>query len=217
MGELTGTHDGSRDSGGAGPVSATAYATEDLPLREDIRLLGRILGDVVREQHGVELFETVESVRKTAVRIRALGSQAPLTEVGERLDALEVETAISVVRAFGYFAYLANIAEDHHRNRRYRHELLAGRASQDGSLPSALSRLKRAGVTPGNLARVLERSQISPVLTAPPTEVQRKSILDRQVAIARLLSQRDRPLLTAEELESNELALRREVLTLWLT
>jgi phosphoenolpyruvate carboxylase len=89
----------------------TGYADDDLPLREDIRLLGRILGDVIREQHGLELFDFVERVRKTAVRLRAFGNHAPLAEVGKLLDTIDVETAISVVRAFGYFSYLANVAE----------------------------------------------------------------------------------------------------------
>jgi phosphoenolpyruvate carboxylase len=196
-------------------AQAAERSDEDLPLREDIRLLGRLLGETLRRDRGEELFGVVEDVRRLAVRFHRDGDPQARAELARRLDALDVEGAISVVRAFSYFSHLANIAEDHHKNRRFRLERLAGTEPADGSLPLALARIKAAGVPSAKLRDVLDRAAMSPVLTAHPTEVQRKSILDRQRAIARVLTERDRGPRTPEETQQTEQALRREVTTLW--
>ena len=133
------------------------------------------------------------------------------------LNALDVEPAIAVVRAFSYFSHLANIAEDQHHNRCFRRDQLAGKPPREGSLLVALERIKAGKVKSDGLRKVLGQASISPVLTAHPTEVQRKSILDREVAIARLLTERDRVRLTADETAASERALRREVSTMWET
>ncbi len=190
---------------------------KDLPLREDIRLLGRLLGDTIRSHEGADTFHTVEAIRRSAVRFRRDGDPAARAELERTLDGLEIETTISVVRAFSYFSHLANIAEDQHHNRRRRFHRLAGSKPQEGSLALALERLKSGGVKAAALRQVLGQAAISPVLTAHPTEVQRKSILDRQVAIARLLAERGRRALTPEETAERDEALRREIETLWQT
>ena len=121
------------------------------------------------------------------------------------------------MRAFSYFSQLANIAEDQHHNRRRRAHLIAGSPPQEGSMALALSRARGEGVDADEVSEFFRNALISPVLTAHPTEVQRKSILDCQLEIARLLTERDRMQLTPEEMAQNEEALRRVVLTLWQT
>lgn len=196
------------------PVSA-GRSTNDASLREDIRLLGRLLGETLRAEEGDELFRIVEDVRRLAVRFRRDGDPEARAELARQLDALDSESAISVVRAFSYFSHLANIAEDQHQNRRFRQERLADSAPEEGSVTLALERLKAGGVSPGRLRGLLDRATISPVLTAHPTEVQRRSTLDRELAIARLLAERDRFAHTRDEIARNEQALRRELVTLW--
>jgi phosphoenolpyruvate carboxylase len=178
-------------------------------------MLGRLLGDAVRECEGAVLFQVVEDVRQLAVQFRRDDDPEARTELARRLDGLDIEAAISVVRAFSYFSHLANIAEDQDKNRRFRLDRLGGLPQEDGSLVLAIERMKAAGVAPARLRAVLGQALVSPVLTAHPTEVQRRSILDRQLAIARLMADRDRSALTKDEQAENEQALRREIDTLW--
>jgi len=198
------------------PVTRARKHDEDLPLREDIPLLGRVLGDTVRDHEGEQIFRTVENIRHTAVRFRRDGDLEARAALESMLDALEIEPAISVVRAFSYFSHLANIAEDQHRHRQFLRSR-GSRQLREGSLTVALDRLKAAGVKAPKLRQVLHHASISPVLTAHPTEVQRKSTLDRQVAIARLLAERERFRARREDDVIREKALRREVSTLWQT
>jgi phosphoenolpyruvate carboxylase len=186
-------------------------------LREDIRLLGRVLGETLRRQAGDAMFDVVERIRRTAIRFRRDGDHDARVELAALVEGLEIEAAISVVRAFTYFSHLANIAEDRHHNRCWRRRAQGGEPPDDGSLALAVARLKDEGVSAERLAETLRKVAISPVLTAHPTEVQRKSILDRHMALARLLAERGRPDLTRDELSKNDSALRREVTTLWQT
>ncbi|SDX35682.1 Phosphoenolpyruvate carboxylase, type 1 [Collimonas sp. OK242] len=189
---------------------------KDAPLKEDIRLLGRLLGDVLREQEGDSVFEVVETIRQTAVRFRRESDPQAGADLDKLLKKLTRDQTNSVVRAFSYFSHLANIAEDQHHNRRRRAHLLAGSAAQAGSVAHALSKLDDAGVSGATVRSFLKDALISPVLTAHPTEVQRKSILDAEREIARLLADRDRPL-TAKELRDNTELLRGRIATLWQT
>ncbi|SDC70561.1 phosphoenolpyruvate carboxylase [Paraburkholderia lycopersici] len=190
---------------------------KDLPLFEDIRYLGRLLGEVLREQEGDAVFDVVETIRQTAVRFRREDDSADALALEKQLRALSPEQTVSVVRAFSYFSHLANIAEDRHRNRRRRIHELAGSAPQAGTIAHSLERLAQAGAaaTPV-LQQFFNDALIVPVLTAHPTEVQRKSTLDSQHDIARLLAERDQPL-THRELEHNEALLRARVTSLWQT
>ncbi len=178
-------------------------------------MLGRLLGDAVRDCEGDVLFQVVEDVRQLAVQFRRDDDPEARAELARRLDGLDIEAAISVVRAFSYFSHLANIAEDQDKNRRFRLDRLGGLPQEDGSLVLAIERMKAAGVAPARLRAVLGQALVSPVLTAHPTEVQRRSILDRQLAIARLMADRDRSALTKDEQADGEQALRREIDTLW--
>jgi phosphoenolpyruvate carboxylase len=192
----------------------------DLPLREDTRLLGRMLGDVVRRHAGGDAFARVEAVRQTAIRFRrAEGGQARAvrTDLSHLLNDLTIPATLDVVRAFSYFSHLANLAEDVHQNRRRRAHALAGSPPQAGSVAGAIAKLADAGVDRDAFAEWLADALVSPVLTAHPTEVQRKSILDCEREIARLLMWRDRTLLTPEETREWEASLQLQVLTLWQT
>src|SRR5690349_12923839 len=120
----------------ANHVSATDEqgVDKDAPLKEDIRLLGRLLGEVLRDQEGEEVFSVVEAIRQTAVRFRREADAGATKELDGMLKILTREQTITVVRAFSYFSRLANIAEDQHHIRRRRAHLLAGSAPQRGSI-----------------------------------------------------------------------------------
>jgi len=192
----------------------TAEAKEQ-QLREDRRLLGRLLGDVVREQAGAAVFETIERIRQTAVRFRRAESEAgggaasARDELAAQLNALDIEQTLHVVRAFSFFSHLLNIAEDAQQNRRRRAHAESGSARRPGSFSHALERVREAGHGADALAAWFARARVSPVLTAHPTEVQRQSILDCERAIARLIAEPAAP--------ERDAALHREVLRLWLT
>ena len=189
---------------------------KDAPLKEDIRLLGRLLGNVLREQEGEAVFQVVETIRQTAVRFHRESDAQSGAELDRLLKKLTRDQTISVVRAFSYFSHLANIAEDQHHNRRRRMHLLAGSASQQGSIGYALSRLEETGISGTAVRRFFTEALISPVLTAHPTEVQRKSILDAEREIAKLLAERNHPL-TPKEVAHNTQLLHAYVATLWQT
>src|SRR6478609_6325151 len=194
------------------------------PLVEDIRLLGRILGDVIREQEGVEAFELIERVRKLSVAFRRDADQEADRALKALLKSLSGEETVRVIRAFTYFSHLANLAEDrHHIRRRIVHERAGD--TQEGSIEVALARLRWAGIHAKTVSQTLAHSYLSPVLTAHPTEVQRKSILDAERDIANLLVARDeikshalpRDALAPRELAANEVQIRARVMQLWQT
>jgi len=198
------------------PKKETASAAaKNKPLVEDIRLLGRILGDTIREQEGAEEFELIERVRKLSVAYRLKADASAGRVLDRLLKNLSADQTVSVIRAFSYFSHLANIAEDrHHVRRRAVHEREGHQ--QEGSLSVTFERLHRADHRSADIAHALAGAYVSPVLTAHPTEVQRKSILDAERAIARLVSQRDEPL-TPHERDHNEALIRARVTQLWQT
>jgi len=201
-------------------MNAPVPEDKELPLREDTRLLGRILGDVLRDQAGADGYERIEAVRQTAIRFRrAQGEDAHAARdaLSALLNPLPIASVLHVVRAFSYFSHLANIAEDVHHTRRRRAHAAAGAPPRPGSLDYAVARLASAQVPPEAVQAWLDEALVSPVLTAHPTEVQRKSILDTEREIARLLVWRDRTALTPEERLSFDRDLWTQVLGLWQT
>jgi phosphoenolpyruvate carboxylase len=200
-------------------MDAAAIGLEDkeAPLREDRRLLGRLLGDVIEAQAGAATRERIESIRQTAVRFRRAKSDPAMAgeaaaakrELDAQLDALPIEETLHVVRAFSYFSHLLNIAEDAHQNRRRVAHAEAGSRSRPGSIAYALEQALAAGATPEKLLAWFSRARVSPVLTAHPTEVQRQSILDCEREIARLVAE--------PQSAARDDALYAEVLRLWLT
>ncbi|MDP5239351.1 phosphoenolpyruvate carboxylase [Uliginosibacterium sp. 31-16] len=190
---------------------------KDTPLRDDIRMLGRILGNTVRQQEGADVFDLIERIRQTSIRFHRDDDLDARHELEGMLKELARENALNVVRAFSFFSQLSNIAEDEHHIRRSRAHLRAGSAPREGSMAHALDLATHAGIGDDQLKAFFSTAMIRPVLTAHPTEVQRKSILNCQLRIAQLLDERDRVQLTPEEEEENEESLRREVLLLWET
>ncbi len=185
------------------------------PLVEDIRLLGRILGDVIREQEGHEAFELIERIRQLSVAYRLKADASAGRVLDRLLKNLSADQTVTVIRAFSYFSHLANIAEDrHHLRRRAVHE--GAGHQQEGSLALAFERLHRADHRAADIAQALAEAYVSPVLTAHPTEVQRKSILDAERALAALLAQRDE-LAGEERRAENEALIRARVVQLWQT
>jgi phosphoenolpyruvate carboxylase len=199
-------------------LSSTADSSGiDLQLREDVRLLGRILGETLREQEGEESFRLVENVRRAAVRFRKTQDTRDGEHLELMLDSLSPSDTLAVVRAFSYFSQLSNIAEDLHHNRLHRKNLKVGSALTNGSLQLALERVEERQVSKETLQNFLNNMLVSPVLTAHPTEVQRKSILDCHLIISQLVSERNRVDMTPDELAENEETLHRFVLILWQT
>ena len=207
------------------PLSPSRRAkANERPLVEDIRLLGRILGDVIREQEGVEAYELVERIRKLSVAFRRDADDEADKALKRLLKSLPGDQAVSVIRAFTYFSHLANLAEDrHHIRRRAIHERAGD--TREGSIEVALARLRWAGISAKTVSMTLAHSHVSPVLTAHPTEVQRKSILDAERSIAKLLAERDetraralpKDALAPRELAANEAQIRSRVMQLWQT
>lgn len=185
-------------------------------LRQDIRLLGRTLGEVIRDCDGRAIYNTIEKLRRAAVKFRREGdvSQEPVLE--RAIRRLNDEQVNSVARAFGYFLHLSNIAEDREQNRRQRDHELHQEAAMRGSLLGALKHLQACGVRRRRILRALEDMSIVPVLTAHPTEVQRKSTLDVHREIARQLQQNDANL-TAREQRLAQQRLTGLIATLWQT
>jgi phosphoenolpyruvate carboxylase len=187
-----------------------------------------MLSDVIREQEGDAAYALIEQIRQLSVSFRRHADPVADKTLNKLLKSLSGDQTVSVVRAFTYFSHLANLAEDrHHIRRRAVHER-AG-SIRPGSIDMTLKRLSSGGITPQAISDMLAHSFVSPVLTAHPTEVQRKSILDAERAIAQLLTARDDILaqaaasqvahdaLTPRELSQNEAQLRARVLQLWHT
>ncbi len=189
----------------------------DEALHADIRLLGRILGETIRALDGEEIFLLIENIRQLAVRFHRNHEQAAQAELESILSGLSDSRINSLTRAFGYFSILANIAEDHHHTRRWRAHLIAGSPPREGSLAAGIARAREDGFDTARLKDFFANATISPVLTAHPTEVQRRSILDILDTIGALLNRRDRLAQTKAEHEDIEIELRSLVMTLWQT
>lgn len=190
---------------------------EDARLRTDIRLLGRILGDTVRDQEGADVFDLVERIRQTSIRFHRDDDQPARRELELILDSMSISQTLRIVRAFSYFSHLANIAEDQNNIRQMRARTGANGAPRASVLTQTLTHARDAGIGAADLRRFFETAEVSPVLTAHPTEVRRKSTIDREMEIAALLDRRERVQLTPEEAEASDEQLRRAVLTLWKT
>jgi phosphoenolpyruvate carboxylase len=183
---------------------------------DDIRLLGRMIGDVLHEQAGERTFELVERVRQIAVAERRDGA-VPLDALTDELAGAGLDDQLHLIRAFGWLSLLANTAEDLHQERRRRYHRDAGTGEQEGSLAATLDHLLAAGVPPGSVAEALRRLTVSPVITAHPTEVRRKTVLDHVDSVATLLQRRARLADGSSEQAELDVALRLEVLVLWQT
>ena len=188
-------------------------ATE--PLREDIRLLGAILGDTIREQNGEEIFHLVERARVESFRVRR--SEIDRADLARMFDGIDVHQAILVIRAFTHFALLANIAEDIHRERRRKIHMQAGEPPQDSSLAATYRKLDAANLDPAQVTDALTDALVSPVITAHPTETRRRTVFDTQYRITELMRLRLHGHTETPGGRDIEHELRCQVLTLWQT
>ena len=166
------------------------------PLRDDVRFLGRLLGETLAAQEGQALFDTVERVRRLSKQARG-GDLESLERLSSQLSAMPIEDAEPVARAFAHFLNLANIAEQHHRLRQRRlHSRDPSAGPEQGSVEETVERLLADGVTPDELYQAVCSQRIELVLTAHPTQVTRRTLLSKFARIESVLEQNDRADLT---------------------
>ncbi len=200
--------------------------TKDNPLRRDVRSLGAILGQVLVEQSGQDLFELVEQLRQLLIEHRETvrrhpeqaSSPALMLKAREIVSGMDLSRAYRVTKAFATYFELTNLAETNHRKRRRRAgKLDREHAPPPGSFRGTLQRMKENGISAENAAAALNQIAITPVFTAHPTEVARQTVLLKRRRIAQQLERLDRLPLTAEEAEDCENKIRAEVTSLWQT
>ena len=198
---------------------------KEAPLRRDVRSLGTLLGEVLREQGGEELFVQVETLRRLAAERRQAelsGDSATANSALQKalllVHTLPVDRAYGLARAFGFYFELINLAETNHRKRRRLAGSLRSSAEpQRGSLQGTLRRMRKAGYTADEALEALHRICITPVFTAHPTEVARRSVISKRRRIALLLEQLDQIPSSEDELERLENGLMTEITGLWQT
>jgi phosphoenolpyruvate carboxylase len=188
------------------------------PLRDDVRLLGELLGETLRRDEGITHFERVERVRALAKLTRTGTGGEDFETLADEMRAMPVDAALPVARSFAHFLNLANIAEQHHRVRRRREiEREPGGRPQQASIEEALPRLMHSGVSGDTLYDAICCLRIELVITAHPTEIMRRTLQHKYNRIADALAGRDRPDLTPLERESLLQAMRREIAGAWHT
>jgi phosphoenolpyruvate carboxylase len=201
-------------------LEARTSDIKEAPLRRDVRSLGMLLGQVLREQAGDELFAEVEELRQIAIRRREAdpqtGSSEPFVAALGSAHSLDLVQAYRLARAFAFYFELINLAETNHRKRRRLSLQLSGEA-QRGSLRGTLRAMRVAGISGEEALNWLGSISIIPVFTAHPTEVARRVVMFKRRRIADLLEQLDRIPLSDEQLELFEESLAAEITALWET
>lgn len=198
-------------------------ARKEAPLRRDVRSLGTLLGQVIREQEGVALFEHVEALRRLFIEHREAGAQPPagdnpMHRAEAIVNGVEIPQAYGLTKAFAIYFELANLAETAHRKRRRRAlRLHAGQTPQPGTLLGTLLRLKDTGMDAAALLGAFGRITVIPVFTAHPTEVSRRSVLFKRGRIAKALQRLDRLPLSDDDAAAQERAIAAEITALWQT
>jgi phosphoenolpyruvate carboxylase len=196
-------------------LAVTPDRTDDA-LSDDIRLLGRLLGDAIRTTDGVETFELVERVRVLAVEGRRQGTSS-VAAIRDTLAGATLDRQLQVLRALDWLSLLANTAEDVHVERRRRHHRTADGPPRPGTLAASFARLRAADVDPREVAVGAGRLQVTPVITAHPTEVRRKTILEVLDRIGERLVRRSESSSDDEARAAVEAELADDVLLLWQT
>ena len=196
------------------PVAST---NNHAPLRNDIRLLGDMLGETILNQCGQQTFNLVEEIRQ-ASKTAAQGNDASSAQLETFLSQLEDKQMLPVVRAFGLMLNLMNIAEEYHRVRRLRATQLSGGAvGHRKSLPQLLRHLNDCGIPQAEISRTIENLRIELVLTAHPTEVSRRTVSQKYDRIADHLESLDQQNINAYDRKLIEADLQREIDSLWAT
>ncbi|WP_347550095.1 phosphoenolpyruvate carboxylase [Pseudalkalibacillus hwajinpoensis] len=199
----------------------TARSTQQshhVALRRDINMLGSLLGDVLVQHGGKELLDMVEAIREKTKSLRQEAKPETSNELKQTIQELQSPMREQVIRAFALYFHLVNIAEQNHRIRRRRdYQMLEEDQSQPGSIPYAISLLKKNNV-PGELIEdTLSSLSLELILTAHPTEATRRSVLEIHKRIASSLQQLDNPMLTKREQKALKEDLLNEITTLWQT
>ena len=189
---------------------AVEFAPKDAQLRDDVRTLGALVGDVIREQCGDAFFQLVERARQASIA----GADDELQALVKGLPPRDAET---LVRAFSAYFEVVNLAERIHRIRRRRDYLRSASEPQEGSLQATVAQLAAAGVTPPQVAALLQRLRVEPVFTAHPTEATRRTLLEKEQVIGRLLVERLDPSHTPDEERAALARIREEITAAWQT
>jgi phosphoenolpyruvate carboxylase len=188
------------------------------PLAREVKLLGALLGQVIVEQEGPELLDLVERIRRGAIALRRTGAAGERRALAATLDSVDPRSAEVLIRAFGLYFQLANLAEEKERVRRLRRRARrSAHAIVEGSVAEAVDRLRRAGVSRVRRQAIVDRLSIGLVLTAHPTEARRRTMLMALRRCYRLLDQLDDPRLTPGEDAEIRRRLRQEITLLWHT
>jgi phosphoenolpyruvate carboxylase len=193
-----------------------AFPEKDDPLRQDVRLLGDLVGSVLREQGGTTLFDCVERARHAAIRRRE-GVEGAAADVAAVLRGLGADRAGEVVRAFSTYFQVVNLAERVHRIRRGRERMREDDGAQEGSLADTVRDLAASGIEPRRIAELFASSRVEPVFTAHPTESTRRAVLDKQERIAHELIARLDPSRTPHEERVSIERVRENVTAAWQT
>ena len=187
------------------------------PLREEVRFLGSLLGEVLREQGGEELFRAVERVRLLAKRLRSRYDPMVEQELVAFIEGLDTATAIQVIRAFNLYFQLVNLAEQHHRVRRKRAYAREHRVPQPKSLQDLTARFRALGLSAEQALDLLNGLSIDLVMTAHPTEATRRTVLAILRSLYDLLERRENPLVSPPELEEIQREMKELLVILWQT
>ncbi len=206
-------------------LEAQSGELKEAPLRRDVRSLGMLLGVVLREQAGEELFAQVEALRQGTIRRRDAEARGQAEEAArhavaalELVHALPVERATLLTRAFAFYFELINLAETNHRKRRRVALQLSGQAGrQRGSLEGTLSEMRRVGIGAEEALDWLRRVLVIPVFTAHPTEAARRTVMFKRRRIGELLEKLDRIPIPGQELARLEDLMLAEITSLWQT
>ncbi|MGA3047882.1 MAG: phosphoenolpyruvate carboxylase [Terracidiphilus sp.] len=206
-------------------LEAQSGDLKEAPLRRDVRSLGILLGEVLREQAGDDLFAHVEALRQGTIRRRDAEAHGHAEEAARHaavaldlLHSLPVERAILLTRAFAFYFELINLAETNHRKRRRIALRLSGQAErQRGSLAGTLCEMRRVGISAEEALDWLKRILIVPVFTAHPTEVARRSVMFKRRRIGEFLAELDRIPVPEEDMARLEELVRAEITGLWQT
>ena len=192
------------------------FEDKDQALRDDVRTLGAMVGDLIREQDGDELFEFVETARLRAIRRRE-GNEKPGEELAELVDGLDAAEALQVIRSFSTYFQMVNTAEKVHRIRRRREYLRDVVHYQPGGLEDTFIKLKASGLNANDLKNLLDSLSIEPIFTAHPTEPTRRTILRKEQNIVRHLIDMLNPTMTPQETNAALQNIRSLVTTGWQT
>ena len=211
-------------------LTATDAEIKEAPLRRDVRLLGKLLGDVMKEQVGASLYESVEELRQLTIRHRELKSSEDMgsaeTADGARMESraeqlindMTLIEAYRMTKAFAIYFELTNLAETNHRKRRrIASQLNSGASVQPGTFQGTLQRIRDAGVAANVVLQMLAQIEVIPVFTAHPTQVARRTVLFKRLRISDELERLDKLPLTEEQAERSQDVIAAEIAAMWQT